>query len=877
MTSAERILLDAQRRDRIHMFVNGRGCSDRMEDIFELIDAQQLGAGSLGEVVRATDKTTLEPWALKLVSVDRLKNTGLSEARLKREVAIMHELTHPNIVCLVDVLIGSTQPKCCESEPPYLCIVMEYLADAEPLSEVIRRGGSQPALAWKVLQQLIGALSCMHSKGIVHRDVWSENVLLNRSLNGDSRAVLVDFGSAEYTHCEALGHFLNLPYMSPEATSGEHQDPGDDVWAAGILLAEVATGAFVTERLGVSDRPLCKDQGCLQETIDHTSSQGGPKLGSMAARLLCMDGRIRPSSEEVLHEMTHAQKPSAGSLAADLTRILAEVAHPERRSASIATKLGSGKVPLKAVPVSCDSEIVALEDGRPGAPPFVSRAELGRSVSPTQRQLGPSPVVGSSARPNLHHLGLAGTFRAPSPVRHRENSTPSWMDSLPSQDATMPMPMMSAREPASSSSGPRGSPVIQLRALSPLRLRESTASVHLQSPNGWHSDSQQLFRGSNGGQVRQSPTQHLSDAQQPSRRSLGVQVLQSSRRLSDAQQPSRGNIGGQAEPQSTTKPWVEWLERWKAVQKASSDLPLEPEQFTRKSLPSNSSIEGDEKLAELKQKLRTLHDDIAEVRTLFTERKPREVQESIHRLQARKVPPKMQRQQSNKTLGLLQRQPSNQALPAVQRQQSNQALPTAHGQQSNQAVLAAQHHQSNSFVSSGSMSSSLRPTWATPSASQPPPSASPALRHRRSLPESPRVMSSWCGEEATRTVHKSPLSALRQTNAVGPPWWPQSPALTTRQTLPAQLPQSPALATRQTLPAQQASFQPRIAAPQPQRASVPSKSPLRSMSKEAAGQASKRFAAPATAAWAKAGRNGGTDREGLLLRTEQLRTALAAW
>jgi serine/threonine protein kinase len=290
---------DVERRTRIQQFCSDEILTAHIEHIFDFQDATVLGTGTIGEVVRAKDKKTQQHLALKIVSMGRLRELGLPASKLHREVAVLSELIHPNIIRLVDVLQGynklSTFSTCVTGKPPYFCIVTEAIEDAQPLSEVIRHGGSLPSLAWTIVPQLVDALAFIHSKGIIHRDVWSENVLLDRTR---SYAVLVDFGTAEYACTEALGHFLNVPYMSPQAAAGEWQNPADDAWCFGILVTELVTGAFVTERMGGSDRPFCDELECLATAINETFAIA-EAFGSMASTLLQRDVSARHTMQDV--------------------------------------------------------------------------------------------------------------------------------------------------------------------------------------------------------------------------------------------------------------------------------------------------------------------------------------------------------------------------------------------------------------------------------------------------------------------------------------------------------------------------------------------------------------------------------------------------
>lgn len=734
MGASDRTSVDEERMERINRYVSegeGEGRIDRLErleDIFDLGAAELLGSGSLGEVVRAPEKSSQEVRALKLVSLNRLISTGLSEARLKREVSIMLQLKHPHIVRLVDVLGCSSQPKVCESEPPYLCIVMEYLPNAEPLSEVIRRGGPQPKLAWKVVAQLISALSCMHSRGIVHRDVWSENVLFTKTPNDEERAVLVDFGSAEYTDCEALGHFLNLPYMSPEAAGGEPQSPGDDVWQAGILLTEVVTGIFVTERLGCSDIPLCKDQGILTDALEHTAIEGGLQLGALARRLLSMDPRGRPSSQQVFRELARELSQGMQELFQDATAEASEqwrsaaadpdltsciIRMPERqlstgtviRTATVQTLTEQPKTPAMTEQFRA---VRTPQRQSSAASPLVARARITPQVQagpPTMKEVirpedFPQPSVyltpemarrelsasASAVVPAIRYPSVtrwqsaSGSLMLP-PQALQQGSTTISSDNTPSarvEVATLAEPVVQQRATSLSrmSSGvpqrdfrpsivagnmPENSATFGAEFLSasgdglrPTLSKTLTSGSGAYLPGvGWtgaaqpgapltshmvtginslRASSPSLFQRS---AQASSPTRMISSPMQrpiagnmqlrtssPQSRldrvTSAVRVVSPQSRIPQLQ----GSLAPVTQVGGTTA-WADWAARWRASQRTFEAAPGQDQLvatngFARRS-PADNAGPRLADLTCLKQQLRSLHDDLAEVKTIFTD------------------------------------------------------------------------------------------------------------------------------------------------------------------------------------------------------------------------------------------------------------------
>lgn len=284
--------------------------------------AVRVGSGCLGVVLVVKDRVTNKQLAVKVISLKKVADGGDSEARIRREVKAMSKVEHPSLVRLIDVLACTDRLPHVSSEPPYLCIAMDFVADSEPLSNTLRRSGRSLALASLAVPQLASGLAKLHGQGIVHRDVWSENVLVSRrgpSAGSAFRAVLVDLGCAEFIDGEpALNNKLNIPYMSPEAASGQRQGVGDDCWALGLLIGEMLTGFFVRDRMGRSDIPIHFDKTALAEARREAAAFGGA-LGTVSDGLLESEAGRRISMQQVL---AHCRSPTGAAAAA-----LATAAH----------------------------------------------------------------------------------------------------------------------------------------------------------------------------------------------------------------------------------------------------------------------------------------------------------------------------------------------------------------------------------------------------------------------------------------------------------------------------------------------------------------------------------------------------------------------
>ncbi|HET6323175.1 MAG TPA: protein kinase [Planctomycetaceae bacterium] len=194
---------------------------------------RNLDGGGFGSVYLALDEQLKRLVAIKIPH----KRLGQSlSGRFAREYRNAAQLHHPNIVALYDV--GEYQGA------PYL--VYEFV-DGVTLKHVVREGSASRRESTRIVAEVAGALEYAHSKNVVHRDVKSANIMLDRS----GRARLMDFGLAKReAHDEdltATGAVMGtIPYMSPEQAAGRLRElgPESDVYSLGIVLYELLTGTL---------------------------------------------------------------------------------------------------------------------------------------------------------------------------------------------------------------------------------------------------------------------------------------------------------------------------------------------------------------------------------------------------------------------------------------------------------------------------------------------------------------------------------------------------------------------------------------------------------------------------------------------------------
>ena len=195
-----------------------------------------LGVGGMAVVYKAYDTVNNRTVAIKILKEEYASNEGFLH-RFQNESKAISLLSHPNIVKIYDVSFGDM----------IQYIVMEYI-DGITLKEYIENSG---CLSWEdavyYTIQILRGLQHAHDKGIVHRDVKPQNIMLLK----DGTIKVTDFGIARFARSEsqtmtdkAIG---SVHYISPEQARGEVTNEKADIYSVGVILYEMITGKLPFE------------------------------------------------------------------------------------------------------------------------------------------------------------------------------------------------------------------------------------------------------------------------------------------------------------------------------------------------------------------------------------------------------------------------------------------------------------------------------------------------------------------------------------------------------------------------------------------------------------------------------------------------------
>ncbi|MFE7056663.1 Stk1 family PASTA domain-containing Ser/Thr kinase [Streptomyces californicus] len=328
----------------------------------------RIAVGGMATVYRAVDTRLDRVLALKVMHPALATDVSFVE-RFIREAKSVARLAHPNVVAVFDQ----------GAQGAYVYLAMEYVAGCT-LRDVLReRGALQPRAALDILEPVLAALGAAHRAGFVHRDMKPENVLIG----DDGRVKVADFGlvRAVGTATDTTGSLLGtVSYLAPEQIEHGSADTRSDVYACGVVLYEMLTGA----------KPHT-GENAAQVIYRHLNSDVPPPSAVVPGLPVALDSLVASATARNPEVRPH-----------DAVLLLAETRE---------ARAGLTEAELDAVPPQALSDTHDGADDRTSVLPRALPADDAGTVHRTSRLETPPAVSAARRRPLLRRGPFAGPHR----------------------------------------------------------------------------------------------------------------------------------------------------------------------------------------------------------------------------------------------------------------------------------------------------------------------------------------------------------------------------------------------------------------------------------------------------------------------------------
>lgn len=329
---------------------------------------ERIGSGGMGVVYRAQDAHLDREVAVKVLRPGTIAD-DLARKRFRNEAHVLSKLNHPNVATIHDF---DTQEGCD-------FLVMEYI-EGKPLSDYLAAGPIPESELLPLAAQLAEGLNAAHNHSIIHRDLKPANLFITH----ESRLKILDFGlarfrlplteSATLSQLESRSLSGTFPYMAPEQILGDELDARTDIYAAGLVIYEMATG----------QRPFAELPGNkLLDAVLHRAPIPPRRLNPRVS------SELETIIAKCLEKKPENRYQSAHALAVELRRLLRDsstnaLAHdrPEPAPSFFLARYRSFIVALAALLLlcSCITGFLLLRS-RGALPRFLSRSPQVQSVA----------------------------------------------------------------------------------------------------------------------------------------------------------------------------------------------------------------------------------------------------------------------------------------------------------------------------------------------------------------------------------------------------------------------------------------------------------------------------------------------------------------
>jgi serine/threonine-protein kinase len=358
--------------------------ADWIEGKYEILG--KIREGGMGAVYKVRHRLLHEIRVIKIIRPQLDVGPELNE-RFLREARFAIQLRHPNIAQLHDFSID---------DDGRAFIVMEYI-EGVTLEDVIKTADPPPlGLALEIARQTLKGLGSMHRKGMIHRDVSPDNVMLSRNEDGEPRIALIDLGIAKAlaggSHLTTTGAFLGKPrYAAPEQFGVAGQDAVDtrsDLYSFGVVFYELLTG---TSPIQGRDPSSLIAGHLFRPPVDFSESDPGRRVPADLRAVV-----LRMLAKEPVQRFQTAEQ---------IDRLLTEIGrrYPNRSEGlelllqAAAAAPAPGAPPPGTTQDRLDREFTASVT--PAAPPASGTLYLGEVPRPVTPTPSPSPAPAAVVEP----------------------------------------------------------------------------------------------------------------------------------------------------------------------------------------------------------------------------------------------------------------------------------------------------------------------------------------------------------------------------------------------------------------------------------------------------------------------------------------------
>eukprot|EP00467_Chlorarachnion_reptans_P022949 CAMPEP_0114523648 /NCGR_PEP_ID=MMETSP0109-20121206/21408_1 /TAXON_ID=29199 /ORGANISM="Chlorarachnion reptans, Strain CCCM449" /LENGTH=567 /DNA_ID=CAMNT_0001704987 /DNA_START=129 /DNA_END=1832 /DNA_ORIENTATION=+ len=244
-----------------------------------------LGQGSASVVRQAEHKETREQVAIKIIGKGKDPTKRRKAIKAAREISILRAISHPNVVKLFHTYESRT----------HFFLVMELVKGMELFDYLINKGRLNTNEALVIFSQVVKGLMACHERGVVHRDLKAENILLDTQGN----VKIVDFELANFVRSEPLRTFCGSSYYAPpEICAGKVYDGEKaDVWSMGVLLFMMVVGEYPFD--DENDAELIRK--ILKKPVSYPPAFDA-QMRDLIDKLLTKDPKQRLSVQRIPHQ-----------------------------------------------------------------------------------------------------------------------------------------------------------------------------------------------------------------------------------------------------------------------------------------------------------------------------------------------------------------------------------------------------------------------------------------------------------------------------------------------------------------------------------------------------------------------------------------------